>query len=325
MQNLVTVFGGSGFIGTQVVRQLAKAGWRIRVAVRNPNLGYAMRLHGDVGQIDVIQANIRNEASVRRAVEGATAVVNLVGVLFEQGRQGFQAVHVMGARNVAEAARDAGVTQLIQMSALGADINSPSKYARSKAEAEAAVRDAFPGAVIVRPSVVFGQDDGFFNKFAQMAALSPVLPLIGGGRTRFQPVFVGDVAKAIARMTTDPAAAGETYELGGPADFSFRRLMEIVLEETGRRRMLLPIPFGAAGALGAVGDIVAMVLPPPITSDQLELLKTDNVVSGAYLGLADLGVTPTTLESVLPTYLYRYRRGGQYADQEARAVAGGQA
>ena len=325
MQNLVTVFGGSGFIGTQVVRQLAKAGWRIRVAVRNPNLGYAMRLHGDVGQIDVIQANVRNEASVQRAVEGATAVVNLVGVLYEQGRQGFQAVHVMGARTVAEAARAAGVTQLVQMSALGADINSPSKYARSKAEAEAAVREAFPGAVIVRPSLVFGQDDGFFNRFAQMAALSPVLPLIGGGRTRFQPVFVGDVAKAIARLTTDPDAAGETYELGGPADFSFRRLMEIILEETGRRRMLLPLPFGVAGVLGAIGDVAAAVLPPPITSDQVELLKTDNVVSGAFLGLTDLGITPTTLESVLPTYLYRYRRGGQYADQEARAVAGGQA
>ena len=325
MQNLVTVFGGSGFIGTQVVRQLAKAGWRIRVAVRNPNLGYAMRLHGDVGQIDVIQANVRNEASVQRAVEGATAVVNLVGVLYEQGRQGFQAVHVMGARTVAEAARAAGVTQLVQMSALGADINSPSKYARSKAEAEAAVREAFPGAVIVRPSLVFGQDDGFFNRFAQMAALSPVLPLIGGGRTRFQPVFVGDVAKAIARLTTDPDAAGETYELGGPADFSFRRLMEIILEETGRRRMLLPLPFGVAGVLGTIGDVAAAVLPPPITSDQVELLKTDNVVSGAFLGLTDLGITPTTLESVLPTYLYRYRRGGQYADQEARAVAGGQA
>jgi NADH dehydrogenase len=323
MQNLVTVFGGSGFIGTQVVRQLAKAGWRIRVAVRNPNLGYAMRLHGDVGQIDVVQANIRNEASVRRALEGATAAVNLVGVLYEAGRQGFQAVHVMGAKTVAKAARAEGVARLVQMSALGADLESPSKYGRTKAEGEAAARDEFPGATIVRPSIVFGSEDKFFNRFAAMAAVSPALPLIGGGKTRFQPVFVGDVGKAIARMLSDPAAAGQTYELGGPAAFSFRQLMEMMLAETGHRRLLAPIPFPVAGLLGRLGDLVAFAIAPPISSDQVELLKSDNVVSGAYPGLADLGVTPTTLEAVLPTYLYRYRKGGQYADQEDREVAAG--
>lgn len=322
MQNLVTVFGGSGFIGTQAVRWLAKAGWRIRVAVRNPNLGYAMRLHGDVGQIDVIQANIRDEASVRRAVDGATAVVNLVGVLYEKGRQGFQAVHVAGARQVAEAARAEGVTRLVQMSALGADLQSGSKYARTKAEGEAAVREVYPDAVLVRPCVAFGPGDGFFEKFATMAQFSPALPLVGGGLTRFQPVYVGDVARALTRAVTEAGAAGQTFELGGPAVFTFRELMELMLAETGQRRLLVPLPFPVAAMLGVVGDLVKGVAPPPITSDQVELLKADNVVSGRHPGLAELGITPTTLEAVLPTYLYRYRKGGQYADQEARALAG---
>jgi uncharacterized protein YbjT (DUF2867 family) len=323
MQNLVTVFGGSGFIGTQAVRQLAKAGWRIRVAVRNPNLGYRMRLLGDVGQIDVVQANVRNVASVRRALEGATAAVNLVGVLYENGRQGFQAIHAMGARNVAEAARDLGVVRLVQMSALGADLDGESKYARTKAEGEQAAREIFPDAVVVRPSIVFGPEDDFFNRFAAMASFSPALPLFGGGKTRFQPVFVGDVGKALAKVVTLSEAAGGTYELGGPAQLTFCELMEMMLAETGRRRFLVPLPFFAADAIGALGDLAAMVIPPPLTSDQAKLLRTDNVVSGAYLGLEDLGITPTSLESILPTYLYRYRRGGQYADQEARALAGG--
>ncbi|WP_411289108.1 complex I NDUFA9 subunit family protein [Phenylobacterium sp.] len=323
MQNLVTVFGGSGFVGTEAVRQLAKAGWRVRVAVRNPGQGYAMRLHGDVGQIDVVQASIRNPASVSRALEGATASLNLVGVLYETGRQGFQAVHVMGARNVAEAAQAHGVTRVVQMSALGADPASTSKYARTKAEGEAAVRELRPDAVLVRPSIVFGAGDAFFNRFAAMASFSPVLPLIGGGSGRFQPVYVGDVGQALARVVTDPAVAGRTYELGGPADFSFRRLMEIMLAETGQRRFLAPIPFPVASLLGAGGDLLSRLLPPPITSDQVELLKTDNVCSGAYPGLAELGVTPTHLESILPTYLYRYRKGGQYADQEDREIAAG--
>ena len=323
MQNLVTVFGGSGFLGTQAVRQLAKAGWRIRVAVRNPSLAYDMRLHGDVGQIDVVQANVRNAPSVRRALEGATAALNLVGVLYETGRQGFQAIHAMGAKTVAEAAREAGVDRLVQVSALGADPNSASKYARTKAEGEAAARAVYPDAVIVRPSIVFGQDDDFFNRFAAMAMFSPALPLIGGGATRFQPVFVGDVGKALALAVTQAEAAGATYELGGPGVFTFRELMELVLKETGRRRLLLPIPFALARPLGVAGDLVARILPPPVTSDQVKLLKADNVASGRYPGLEALGVEPTTLEAVLPTYLYRYRKGGQYADQEDRAVLGG--
>jgi len=214
MQNLVTVFGGSGFIGAQAVRQLAKAGWRIRVAVRNPGAAYAMRLHGDVGQIDIVQANVRNEASLRRALSGATAAVNLVAVAYETGRQGFQALHVMGAKNVATAARAEGVSRLVQMSALGADAASASKYARTKADGEAAAREIYPDAVVLRPSVVFGQEDDFFNRFAAMARFSPALPLPGGGHTRFQPVFVGDVADAVALAAEGGAKPGTVYELG---------------------------------------------------------------------------------------------------------------
>jgi len=321
MQNLVTVFGGSGFIGTQAVRQLAKAGWRIRVAVRQPNLAYAMRLHGDVGQIDIVQANVRNAPSVRRALEGATAALNLVGVLRATGRQGFQAVHAMGARNVAAAARAQGVSRLVQMSALGADLDAASKYARTKAEGEVAAREIYPDAVVVRPSIVFGAQDRFFNRFAAMAQVSPALPLIGGGQTRFQPVFVGDVGRALTYAVTAASAAGQTLELGGPAIFTFRALMELMLAEIDHRRLLLPIPFAAADMLGVLGDLAGMFVEPPITADQVTQLRSDNLVSGAYPGLADLGITPTTLEAVLPTYLYRYRKGGQYADQEDRALA----
>jgi NADH dehydrogenase len=321
MQNLVTVFGGSGFVGAQTVRQLAKAGWRIRVAVRNPAAAYAMRLHGDVGQIDIVQANIRNEASLRRALSGATAAVNLTGVLRETGRQGFQAIHVMGAHNVATAARAERVGRVVQMSALGADLSSESKYARTKAEGEAAVREIYPDAVVVRPSIVFGPEDAFFNRFAAMAQISPVLPLIGGGHTRFQPVFVGDVGKALARIVASPEAAGQTYELGGPAVFSFRQLLELMLAEIGKRRFLAPIPWPLARLIGAAGDLAGVLIEPPVTSDQVTLLKADNVVSGSYPGLTDLEITPTTLEAVLPSYLYRYRKGGQYADQEDRELA----
>jgi NADH dehydrogenase len=325
MQNLVTVFGGSGFVGTQAVRDLAKAGWRIRVAVRNPNLAYKMRLLGDVGQVDIVQANLRDKPSLARALEGAAAAVNLVGILYERGRQGFQTVHVAGARNVAECARDAGVTRLVQMSALGADPDSLSKYARTKAEGEAAVREVYPDAAIARPSIVFGQGDNFFNRFATMAQFSPALPLIGGGETRFQPIFVGDLGRALARMVADPACAAQTYELGGPATLSFKALMEMMLAETGQRRLLVPIPWPAASLLGGLGDLVARFLPPPVTSDQVESLKSDNVVSGRLPGLAELGIAPTSLEAVLPSYLYSYRRGGQYADQDAREMEAGRA
>ena len=321
MQNLVTVFGGTGFVGTQAVRYLAKSGWRIRVAVRNPNLAYKMRLLGDVGQIDVVQANVRDVPSLERALEGATASLNLVGVMFDTGRQGFDAVHVEGARNVAEAARTCGVTRVVQMSALGADPASAAKYARTKAAGEAAVRAVYPDAAIVRPSIVFGSGDGFFERFARMAQISPALPLVGGGTTRYQPVYVGDVGQALARIVTRAESAGQTYELGGPGVFTFKALLEMLLAEIGQRRILAPLPYPAASLIGKLGDLGSFLIKPPLTADQVELLKSDNVVSGAAPGLAELGITPTTLEAVLPTYLYRYRKGGQYADQSARIAA----
>jgi len=317
MQGLVTVFGGSGFVGGQVVRALAKAGHRVRVAVRNPNLAYRMRMLGDVGQIEVVQANVRNAPSVARAVDGAEAVVNLVGVLWENGRQKFQTLHVMGAKTVAEQAKAAGVKRLVQVSAIGADVKSSSKYQRTKAEGEAAVRAAFPGAVVIRPSIVFGAEDKFFNKFGQMAALFPALPLIGGGETKFQPVYVADVAAVIAKAVAHPAAEGLTYELGGPAVYSFKALMELILRETGRNRVLASIPFFAAGLIGKVGDLSPIA--PPLTSDQVESLKTDNVADHGLPGLAEAGVVPTAVEAVVPSYLYRYRKGGQYAEVPAGA------
>jgi NADH dehydrogenase len=261
-----------------------------------------------------MQANIRVPASVDRALDGAQACVNLVGVLSERGRQRFQSVHGMGARNVAEAAAKAGVARLVQVSALGAAPDAASKYARSKAEGEAAAREAFPGAVLLRPSIVFGPEDDFFNRFGRMATVSPVLPLIGGGRTRFQPVFVGDVAAAVAHCLLEPATAGQVFELGGPEVFSFEALMRLVLQITERRALLLPIPFWAAGLMGMAGDLQARLMTPLLTTDQVAALRTDNVVSPGAPGLAALGVTPTALEPILPTYLNRYRRGGQYAD-----------
>ncbi|PLR18875.1 complex I NDUFA9 subunit family protein [Caulobacter zeae] len=322
MQGLVTVFGGSGFVGSQVVRALAKSGYRVRVAVRQPNLAYRMRMLGDVGQIEVIQANVRNAPSVARALEGAEAAVNLVGVLWESGRQQFQSLHAMGAKTVAEQAAAAGVKRLVQVSAIGANADSAAKYARTKAEGEAAVRAAFPTATIVRPSVVFGQDDKFFNKFGQMAASAPALPLVGGGATKFQPVFVGDVAAAIAKIIATPGAQGQTYELGGPAVYSFKELLELVLTETGRARALAPLPWPIAGLVGKLGDIQASILPlaPPLTTDQVALLKAgDNVVAPGAKGLSDLGIVPTAVEAVVPSYLYRYRKGGQYAPTPAGA------
>ena len=315
MQGLVTVFGGSGFLGMQVTRALAKRGYRVRVACRRTNLAYRSPLMGEVGQIQVVQANVRMPASVERALDGADAVVNLVGVLFEQGRQRFQSLHAQGARNIAEAAKARGIKTFVQVSAIGADADSRSKYGRTKAEGEAAVKALIPTATVVRPSIVFGQDDDFFNRFGALAAHAPVLPLPGGGGTRFQPVYVGDVAAAIATCIGDSRTAGETLELGGPTVYSFKELMQLVLSQTQRERLLLPLPWPLARAIGALGDL-ASVLPiaPPLTSDQVELLTYDNVASGDLPGLTALGITPTAVEAAVPTYLYRYRKGGQFAE-----------
>jgi NADH dehydrogenase len=316
MKGLATVFGGSGFLGTQVVRTLAKRGYRVRVAVRRPGSAYRLPMLGDVGQIEIIQANIRDDASVARALDGAEACVNAVAVLYESGRQTFEALHVEGAARVASAARAAGADRLVHISALGADAQSASAYARSKAAGEAATRAAFPGAIVLRPSVIFGPGDAFFNRFASMAVTAPALPLIGGGHTRFQPVFVGDVAQALGAALEDPAAPGLTYELGGPAIYSFEALMRLMLGVIERRRPLVGVSFSAAIRLGKLGDLLAKtsLIVPPITSDQVELLRTDNIVSEGAPGLADLGVAATPLESVIPSYLYRFRKGGQYAE-----------
>ena len=322
MKGLVTVFGGSGFVGSQIVRALARGGSRVRVAVRQPGRGYRLRMLGDVGQIEVVQANVREPGSVARALDGAQACVNAVAVLYETGRQTFQALHVDAARAMAVAARDAGTVRFIQISALGASADSPSLYARTKAAGEAAVREVIPGATVLRPSVVFGQGDQFFNRFAGMATISFALPLIGGGHTRFQPVFVADVAAAVAEAVANPDVAGRSYELGGPGVYTFEALMRLLLAEIGRKRLLVPIPFPAAKLLGALGDLVALTpLPPPITSDQVELLRADNVVAPGALGLTDLGVKPSALEPIIPTYLYRYLRGGQYAEASGSDAA----
>ncbi|HEV7159421.1 MAG TPA: complex I NDUFA9 subunit family protein [Caulobacteraceae bacterium] len=321
MQGLTTVFGGSGFIGGQIVRALARRGHRLRVAVRRPGRAYRLPMMGDVGQIEIVQANLRDEASVARALEGAEACVNCVGILYQSGHQGFESLHVEGAGRVARVAARSGAGAMVQLSALGADAASPALYGRTKAAGEAAVRAAFPGAVILRPSVVFGPGDGFFNRFAQMAMVGPALPLIGGGATRFQPVFVGDVAAAAARALEDPAMAGKTFELGGPGVYSFTELMRLMLAVIGRKRALIRLSFGAARMIGKLGDVAARLgLPPPLTSDQVELLRADNVVCGTLPGLAELGVTASPVEAIIPTYLWRYRKGGQYAAEEALAA-----
>lgn len=318
MQGLVTVFGGSGFIGRYVVRALARQGWRVRVAVRRPNLRPELKVIGEVGQIELVQANVRDPASTARALEGASAVVNLVGVLYEAGPQKFDRLHHEAARDLAAAAAARGIRRFVQMSALGADPQSPSAYARSKAEGEAAVRAAIPTATIIRPSVAFGPQDGFFNKFGQLAAVAPALPLIGGGKTRFQPVYAGDVGEAIAAALGDDDRLGKTYELGGPGVYSFKELMQILLKETQLTRLLVPVPFALAGPLGVVGGLAAAFgFPPLITRDQVEMLRADNVVSEGAKGLKALGVTPTPLEAVLPTYLWRFRKGGQFAQPDA--------
>lgn len=305
---VITIFGGSGFVGRHVIRRLARQGWIIRVAVRDPEAAKFLRPLGDVGQITPIAVPLQNAAGVAAAVGGADAVINLVGLLYERGRQTFEAVHVDGARAIAEAAATAGVGSLVHVSAIGAGTNAEADYARSKGYGERAVREAMPDAVICRPSLVIGPEDDFFNRFAIYARLSPVLPLIGGGHTRFQPVHVGDVAEAIVRGLGDPAARGQTYELGGPNVYSFKELMELLLSEIDRRCLLVPIPFALAEFEAAFLELLPV---PPLTRDQVRLLRHDNVVSEGARTLQHLGIDPTAIELVLPTYLERHRPGGR--------------
>jgi len=321
---LVTIFGGTGFLGRHIVQRLAKEGCSIRVATRRPELAGFLRPCGDVGQIAPVQANVRDEASVRRAVEGADAVINLTGILNERGRQTFYAVHVASAERIARAAADAGVSRLLHVSALGADAASPSEYARSKAAGEDAMREAFPAATIFRPGLVFGPEDDFFNRFASIVRLVPVLPLFfdglprlkldglfltpefDAGTTRFQPVFVGDIAEATHRALDDSAAQGRTYELGGPSVYSYAELMAMVARETGRNALFAPVPFFAADILSRIAQFAPA---PPLTPDQVKLLRIDNVVAPDAPGLAALGVEATAAELILPTYLRDHRRG----------------
>ena len=306
--SLITVFGGTGFLGRHTVRALAKAGYRIRVAVRHPNHGIFLPPMGHVGQIALTKCNVRNSDQVAAVVHGASGVVNLTGILYSRGRQNFTAIHADAAETIAKAAQAAGVGTFVHVSAIGANPEAESRYAASKGEGEQRVRDAFPDATILRPSIVFGPEDDFFNRFAAMARLSPFLPLVGGGHTRFQPVFVGDVADVILRAFTDPSMRGKTYELGGPTVYSFKELMQIMLRETCRRRLLVPLPF----ALAAFQAFFLQFIPKPLlTPDQVTLLKSDNVVTSANT-FASLGIAPTSVEAELPAYLWRFRPKGQY-------------
>ena len=316
--DIITVFGGSGFIGRHIVRALAKAGYRVRVASRRPHLAQDLRVMGVVGQVQLVQANLRVAASVERALEGASGVVNLVGILNESGRLTFSRLHALGAKTVAEAAASAGISRVIQMSAIGADADSASQYARSKAEGEAAVKAAVPTATILRPSIVFGTDDAFFNRFADMARFAPALPLFGGGKTKFQPVFAGDVAEAVVAALETPEAQGETYELGGPGVYSFAELMRFILDEIDRPRFLLPLPWQIGSVIAMMSELAAILpfVQPMLTRDQLIQLKSDNVVAEGAKTLADLGVQAETVDSIVPSYLGRYRRYGQFHERE---------
>ncbi len=315
MSKLVTIIGGSGFVGRYIARRMAKEGWRVRVAVRRPNEAIFVRPYGVVGQVEPVACNIRDDASVRAAVHGADAVVNCVGILAPSGRNTFDSVQADGAARVARIAAEQGAATLVQISAIGASAESDSHYARSKAAGEAAVLAAFPGAVILRPSIIFGNEDGFFNRFGAMATKGPILPVVGAG-TKFQPVYVDDVAQAAVKAVLGQAAPG-VYELGGPDVRSFRELMVEMLAVIKRRRLVLGVPFWVGSILAGVLDVVqavslGLIANSVLTMDQVRNLKRDNVVAPGAKGLADLGITPTPMEAVLPEYLWRFRPAGQY-------------
>ncbi len=317
VDKLVTVFGGSGFLGRHVVRALCKRGYRVRVAVRRPDLAGHLQPLGRVGQIHAVAANLRYPDSVEAAARDADIVLNLVGILFEGGRQRFDSVHAFGAETVALAAAAFGA-RLIHISAIGADPDAPSRYARSKAMGERLVLSAMPSATILRPSILFGPEDDFFNKFAALARIAPALPLIGGGHTRFQPVFAGDVASAVLATIDRPDTGGTIYELGGLEVASFKELMQFVLATIARHRLLVSIPFGLARIMASFLQLPSRLVgtKPPLTPDQVDLLLRDNVVSAeatqAARTLAGLGIEPVAMRAVVPTYLWRFRKSGQF-------------
>lgn len=319
---LITVFGGSGFVGRHTVRNLAKAGWRVRVACRRPDLAFHLQPLGKVGQIQAVQANVRYPTSITSAVAGAEVVINLTGVLMPSGRQSFDAIHRFGAGAVARAARTAGVGHMIHVSGIGADTASDSLFARSKGVGELAVREAFPEATIVRPSLVFGPEDGFFNRFAAIARMSPVLPLFGGGQSKFQPVYVGDVAKALTQLSARNEAGGKVFELGGPEVKTFEELLQFICASTGRKRLLISVPAPIANiqawCLELAHKLSLGIWPDwlTVTRDQIKLLQLDNVVSEAAAsegrGLRGLGIEPESIATIVPSYLYRFRKTGQF-------------
>ena len=317
MQNkLVTIFGGSGFLGRYVIRALAAQGWRIRVAVRRPHIAQDLKVIGQVGQVQLYQANLRFPETIEAAMEGADAVVNLVALLYETGAQSFEALHIKAVEDMAQIAADKNITNMVHVSSIGADIDAASEYSQSKGRGEALLRAHRPMADIIRPSVIFGAEDQFFNRFAQMGTISPSLPLIGGGDTKMQPVYVGDVAAAIAQSLT-AGSQGQTYELGGPRQYSFRELMQLMLSIIDKKRILMPVPWGAANLMGLAGEISGALpfIAPFLTRDQVISLKTDNIVSDDALSFADLNITPATLESILPSYLGKYRKYGQFHEK----------
>lgn len=321
MSKLVTIYGGSGFVGRYIAQRMAKAGWRVRVAVRRPNEALFVKAYGAVGQVAPVLCNIRDDASVAAAMAGADAVVNCVGTFDTRGKNNVDAVQREGAERVARLAAAEGVESLVHLSAIGADPTSSCLYARSKGQGEAAVAAHFPGAVFLRPSVIFGPEDAFFNRFAGMSRFGPILTIVGGAST-FQPVYVDDVAAA-AQMALTGAAEPGVYELGGPEVRSLRALMEEMLEVIGRRRLILNLPFWIARVVAWGFDVVSGVtgglLRAPLSRDQVRMLRQDNVVSDGARGLADLGIVPTAAEAVLPSYLWRFRPSGQYADITASA------
>ena len=321
--DLITVFGASGFIGRYVVRHLAKQGYRIRAAVRRPNLANFLLPMGDVGQIQLAQTNIRNEDSIKRALTDADGAVNLVGVLKESGKQKFSTLHAEAPGTIASIAAANGISRFVQMSAIGADPASNARYAQTKGEGEAAVRKALPHASIVRPSIVFGAEDEFFNRFAGMARISPFLPLIGGGRTKFQPVYVGDVADAIGVLLANEEFAGRTIELGGPKVYTFKELLELVKAETNRSNMFMPVPFPIASLMGALTGWLPFA---PLTLDQVRLLRSDNVVGTStdpeIAFLNDLGIEATSVEAIVPQYLWRFRPHGEFEEPDYEQSAG---
>jgi uncharacterized protein YbjT (DUF2867 family) len=298
----VTVFGGTGFLGRQIVRRLAEAGAEVRIAVRHPERASLLTEMGAVGQISALRADVWDAASVAPAVAGADAVVNTVGHYVERGQASFEAIHGQGARHVAQAVAAAGIHRLVHISGIGADPASESPYVRARAAGERLVREALPEVTILRPSVMFGPEDAFFNTLAELARVLPVLPLFGSGAVRLQPVYVGDVAEAVARALAMPASAGKLYELGGPKIYTYRQLLQLMLEQSGRRRWLMPLPYLAWEVLAG---LLALLPNPPVSRDQITLMKRDNVVGDRAATLADLGIEPTAAEVVLPKYLGR--------------------